>query len=57
MGRDSRACDSMLPPMRASGSRSCVGIAGAVNPAVQCRTLKFITENFEVTQVTIRNRT
>ena len=44
---------SKLPPCgwirrrtRVCGSRSCVAMAGDVNPAARCRTWKFITSSF-----------
>jgi hypothetical protein len=57
MGKDHRACDSMLRPMRGSGSGSCVAMAGGVNPAARCRTWKSIINNFGATRGTIPSKT
>ena len=46
MGKDYRACDSMLRATRGSGSRYCVATGGDVKRAAGCRTWKFTTKNF-----------
>ena len=46
IGPNSPAYGRILCPTKAFGDRSCVAMAGGVNPAVRCQTWKFTTKSF-----------